>query len=454
MTISAKTKSEYTCALRKGVWWLSPAWTAVLIVGPGLLVVWFSSDATFRELWRTPKYITPAQTLWFGACLLAFVVGTWLASKRRKAARTTMLTITRSEADMIRTAGTICFTLAVLGYLTWALLAITGGVNADLIRAVLDGTPGASSRIKQYMRPVAGITTFTQFAPPAVVCLLADRRLSARRNTTLLVTLVLCSAVRALLYAERLALLEVLIPFVVMHAAWPARGVRRRRDKWWAMLPIAAPVAVAGIFGSYEYLRSWTWASRTSDGDYLSYMLERLSAYYATPFNNSALILEHIAPRLRAPFYTWDGIWSFPLTPLFVNVHETLGMDPQTAWVSVRMRLSNPEFNNQGFGGPIADYGNYGALLWWLVIGAAIGVCYQSLRSGRLPGLLAYPVVYIGLLEMPRYHYWTAGRSVPALAAVLVLAYALSRARTRSHIVNAKLTHQRTGSPTLDKEKR
>ncbi|MEU1568286.1 polysaccharide biosynthesis tyrosine autokinase [Streptomyces mirabilis] len=436
---------ESVQGLRCGVWWLSPAWASFLVVGPSLLWATLAKEETFLGHWGTPKYLTSSQSLWFAACLGVFVLFTRVAARARSSQAARIMQVTEEEASLVQAAGRVLFWLTVFGYVAWICIAIARNADLALVRAVLEGDVGACSRLKRHLHPVAGITTFTQFAAPAVVCLMADRRISGRRNTLLICLLVTLGAVRALLYAERLALVEVLVPMLVVQAAWPTASRGRRRQLGWALLPVAAPLAMATIFGAYEYVRSWAWASRDGRHDLLPYMLNRLSAYYATPYNNSALILEHIAPRLRLPYYTVDWFWSFPLTRFLLDRNQYLGVDPDALWADIRVRYANPEFNNQGFAGPQADYGYAGALLWWAVVGLLIGMCYQTMRAGRLSGLLLYAVIYAGLLEMPRYHYWAQGRATPALAAGLILVFLLSRARNAA--AGAAVSQQVTSTP-------
>ena len=66
-----------------------------------------------------------------------------------------------------------------------------------------------------------------------------------------------------------------------------------------------------------------------------------------------------------------------------------------------------------------------GALV--LLAGIVVGLAYRSWRAGGAYGLLVYPVLFTGLLELPRYLYWTQGRIVPAMVFLLVTAWYLTR---------------------------
>lgn len=67
------------------------------------------------------------------------------------------------------------------------------------------------------------------------------------------------------------------------------------------------------------------------------------------------------------------------------------------------------------------ELGSVGMGLYWLATGLIIGCLYVALRNGSLPASLTYAVFYIGILELPRFIYWTQGRSFPLLLAVLFI---------------------------------
>lgn len=198
----------------------------------------------------------------------------------------------------------------------------------------------------------------------------------------------------------------------------------------WALLPMLAPVLLAIVFGAFEYTRSWN--DRYQQYGHVGFgefVLLRLGGYYATASNNSAVLLTHMAPYAKLPYFTVPALWNFPIFKSLVNAHDVAGADPHH-WMLMLARYANPEFNNQGAILPaVADYGPVGALAWWAVIGLMLGVCHRSLRAGELHGVVLYAVVYVGLLEMGRIFYWGLGRAFPVIAGGVVIAMLLRRAR-------------------------
>ena len=92
------------------------------------------------------------------------------------------------------------------------------------------------------------------------------------------------------------------------------------------------------------------------------------------------------------------------------------------------LEFANPEFNNQsGYTGPFVDYGTIGGLVCFLLIGLTAGVLYTGFCRGRIFGLLLYPAAFIGLLELPRYFYWSQGRASYVWIGLIVVALMVSR---------------------------
>jgi hypothetical protein len=82
------------------------------------------------------------------------------------------------------------------------------------------------------------------------------------------------------------------------------------------------------------------------------------------------------------------------------------------------------------------------------VIGVICGVVYQLFRRKQLAGLLLYPIVFLGLLEIPLALYWSEGRSFPALFMLVTVALLLPLVRRQPHwkislIANQRVTVQR-----------
>ncbi|MFL6055672.1 MAG: hypothetical protein ACJ72W_22640 [Actinoallomurus sp.] len=422
-----------TIQLRRGAWWLHPGWTGILIVLPCLAITCLIPGNDFRLWWRTPKYFGTADALLTALLLGIFVVGTMVPNltRRRTQARSPQLIVTAAQRRVLLMAGRVFLGLTLVGYVSWMVAALSRGFGKQQLLGALSLEQGALLSARgEYLTTVPGLTTLTQFGPLALILLLLDRRINDRRHTLWLTVLATFSLARVFLNAERLALMEMAVPIVVLCAAMQPKHHRKQRTWLWAMIPLFAPAAVTTIFGVFEYTRSWNdFYARHSHIGFGTFVLRRLGGYYATASNNSAILLHHYAPsapmNFTLPFVSDAPIlrWSFR------HIHSGVVSRPD-GWSALLMRYGNLEFVNDGGILPtITDFGLAGALAWWGAIGLLIGICYRSMRSGEIRGLIVYAVTYLGLLEMGLVFYWGLGRAFPVIVGGFVTWLLLHRAR-------------------------
>jgi hypothetical protein len=129
---------------------------------------------------------------------------------------------------------------------------------------------------------------------------------------------------------------------------------------------------------------------------------------------------------MGAPFFTLHLAWRLPVLSgitdaLYPNFPMALKeVDPYMSYLTAE---ANPEFNNGGgFLLPILDFGFMGALLYWLGCGVVCGVLYRLFQQKRPLGLLLYPVVFVGAIELTRIIYWAEGRVLLPMVVLGVLA--------------------------------
>jgi oligosaccharide repeat unit polymerase len=418
--------------LRRGAWWLHPGWTAILVVLPCLAVTSLVPDDDFRRWWRTPKYFGGGDITLIALLIGVFIIGTMVPNLtcRRGQPRTPQMIVTTTQQKVLRSAGSVFLGLTFVGYAAWAMAALSRGYGKEQLYGALNLERGVLLGARsEYFVTVPGVTTLTQFGQLALICLLLDRRISGRRHMLGLTVLAILCMARVFLNAERLALMEMAIPAIVLAATLLPKASRMQRSWMWAMIPLLAPVILATLFGVFEYTRSWNdFYARHSDTGFGGFVLRRLGGYYATASNNSAILLAHHPSSDGPPQFTVRFIWDFPIIRTFFP-HSAFGSDE---WSTLLLRYGNLEFTNGGGILPaIADYGMAGALIWWGIIGLLLGMCYRSLRSGELGGIIVYAVTYVGLLEMGMIFYWGLGRAFPVIVGGLVTWVLLHRARVR-----------------------
>lgn len=421
--------------LRRGAWWLHPGWTAILVMLPCLTITTLVPDDDFRRWWRTPKYFSARDIILNALLLGVFIAGTMVPNltRRRAQARSPQVIVTTAQQKILQSAGRVFLGLTFVGYVAWAMAALSRGYGKEQLYGAFSLERGALlGARKEYLVTVPGVTTLTQFGQLALVCLLLDRRISGRRHMLGLTVLATLSLARVFLNAERIALMEIAVPAIVLAATLLPKAYRMQRSWMWSMIPLLGPVILATLFGVFEYTRSWNdFYARHSDTGFGGFVLRRLGGYYATASNNSAILLAHHASSDGRPKFTVPFVWDFPIIKTFFRPHSGVN-SAQDGWSSLLPSYGNPEFVNAGGILPaIADYGMVGAMIWWGVIGLLLGICYRSLRSGELGGLIVYAVTYVGLLEMGLIFYWGLGRAFPVIVGGLVTWIFLHRARVR-----------------------
>lgn len=445
----APTDSRQTrLPLRRGSWWLQPSWPVTLSVLPGVLIAVSVSDASFRIWWRTPKFVTGTTAVLTLTLLAAFVAGVLLASAGTSSETHKRdhryVELSPAQQRLLLHAGRLLLALTFAGYIAWLLIGVLRGLQPAQLFAVTRLEAGAIGEVKRLLTPVAGVTTQTQFGPLAAACLMLHQRATGKHHYAAITMLLLLATVRALVHAERLALLELITPMIVLAAALaPTHRTRPRLSRlpsprrssgdWkWALAPLFAPLLLICVFASFEYTRSWNDYYSRQGGSYQEFIVHRLGGYYATAVNNSVLLRDHMAPHLELPYYTVKFLWEFPGLSLLLDQPQLLGIDPKSGWQATLLLYANPEFNNEGgILAPAVDYGGFGAVVLWIVLGYGLGRCYRALKAGHPGALLLYSVLFIGTVELARFFYWGQGRALPGILAAVLLSWALAKVGNR-----------------------
>lgn len=410
------------------LWWAAPSWCLLLVVPASLALAQNTSDADFRTLYRTPRTLSVDDVGLFALAgavlLLGVLLGQALAARQPPAA---WPGLSERQITVLERAATVLFRLTVVGYLAFAAVGLRRGVTLEQLTGPLLSQTNYSGELRLLFAPVTGVTTMTQFGVAYVVVAGLQLSVGSRRGVSTRLAVVLgLSLLRSFYVTERLALLEVLVPFLLVLA------VRRRatHPALTAAAPALAVPALVVVFGLFEYSRSWVYFRTRTTGTYSQFVVDRLAGYYATAYNNGAVGLHQLTSPERLPYASLEALWTAPVVGQ-LQVYQRLsgGIDPAAESRQLLSRFASPEFTNPcGLCTPLIDFGLAPGLLFLLLAGAAVGALYAGFRTGGPLGLLLYPVAFTGLLEVPRYLYWTQGRTVPAIVGLSVLAVLLRRA--------------------------
>ena len=414
----------------RGLWWVSPAGAVAFVVIPTILLAAYISDAAFRSSWGTPKYFTGAFTILLlqGAGIFMATSGIPLWRTDRKPELSPWPGLSKQTVDRLVAASNVLFWATMFGYAAFGVVGILRGARPAMFLDVLISQNNLSGDLKTLFAPVSGVTTLTQvgvaYVVLAVVVLLHRKQPKLKRRIGILIGLALA---RAFFLTERLAILEVVIPIVVLLAVvWaghPRYGVRAA-IRWAPVVLVPAAIAVFAVF---EYSRSWNFYQAKTGGSFVDFAIDRFAGYYATAYNNGSIAMDYEAIPGRLPLRTLEAFWSAPVIGQ-LNLYDRLSPGGDGNFQELLVQYGNPEFNNpSGMFDPFVDYGHLGGLIWFAVAGLILGLIYRYFTGGATWAVLIYPILVTGLFELPRYMYWTQGRVLPAIVALLAVAWYAAR---------------------------
>ena len=409
------------------IWWLDPSLLFAVVIGGTMLAAFAQTDAAFR-LYGTPKYIGLAHLLLAFAAALVFAIGRWLATATGRVPPSTP----QAAEKTVRFWFWLATGLTLFGYAVWLALGVKNGFTFGTIREFLttDDPQLAESMFDDMFATWKGVTTCTQFGIAAVPLGLWLFFRGHRQFAWPLALLIALAAVRGLIFSERLALIELVVPGCVVAIRFVLLGqpLSSVRSLAVQLLPLLGLAALLLVFGGYEYFRSWRYYVHDFDS-FTEFTIWRVSGYYTTAHNNSALALE-TQPTYPLPYATLRQFWSIPgLSDSPFGYQRLTGIDPLTRHTAMLEQFATPELNNEGgLFQPALDFGWAGYLAFWFVCGFVSGRLYRAYLVGALPGLTLYPLVFLAILETPRYLYLCYPRSLPAIVTLLVVAWLTSRA--------------------------
>ncbi len=208
------------------------------------------------------------------------------------------------------------------------------------------------------------------------------------------------AAVRCVLFSERTAIIELLLPLGIVGLRSHVLG-RRVKPLARGLLfaaPVLGGIGFVAFFGFCEYFRSWKYYETRFDS-YADFTVWRLSGYFTTAHNNGAMALATDQPR-PLPYFTLRPLWEFPgirATPF--SYQSLTGVDVPKAHERMLERFGTIELNNEGgLFQPALDYGFGGFLVYWAAYGFISFNLYRRLMAGTLAGVLLYPLFYMSIL--------------------------------------------------------
>ncbi len=404
-------------------WWMAPHCLVAALMVPLLTATWLVPVEFHWDLDRAAKYMNFDAYVLGLAGVAAFALGSFLATRAHGAAGgldLARMAASPSLARLLRNATWVLFVIAVAAYAIWFLPVAR---DPSILIDVLAGR-GFERDIRDTVGTIPGVTTLVQ-AQVLYVTLLVMRWLylpdsqPTRIEKFGLVAILVLSFLRNLIWSERIAVVEVIVPLAVLFLRRPRRPVLT------ALAPVFGFFCLLAFFAVFEYFRSWSAYYQYHYNSFLVFILARLSGYYITALDNGAGLVHHWG-GLAGPLNTADWFWRFPVEIGQTYLAKVLGLDVLDASNWLYWNASE-EFNNtSGLYMPFLDYGAAGGIIFWFLFGVLTGAIFRSFISGRLTGMLIYPSWFVGLLELPRILYLCEARYFPVIVMALVLIYIAS----------------------------
>lgn len=410
------------------VWWINPFYFFPLLMFTILIGAISIPEDSYINFYSVNKFIN-YNNIWYSvAAVFFFVMGCFFTNmllKKLKTENTFFEDVDKYEGTF-KFFVFLFFLFTLFGYLMWFFSMYQHGFSLTMLSSVLMGEQGAVFDLKRnYLTKIAGVTSFTNFSIPFMILAVYYNTQYRRKAVKIMILIVVCLAVfRGVFFSERLAILEVLVPSLLI--TFMHRIKQRKRLKFVSIYPIVIVIGIAVLFAIGEYFRSWINYYNNVYPSYWDFITTRFFGYYVTALNTGSLYINEFGlASLPAPYFSVNWLWKFPLMG---GTYENLWhLDPEAKFQNMLELSGNPEFNNpSGVLLPYHDFGLVGGITFWLLMGIVSGAFYSFFTKGYTLGLLFYPIWILGLTEVPRYLYFSSGRSFPTWIALLVFVFILS----------------------------
>ncbi len=400
-------------------WWAYPSRIALFVHLPIFILCGLMDDTAFALYKHSAKFLSGEIFALGLAAILCFALGAALIEPRRALAE-----VSRVPVQTVNTVLNVMFAIVLTAYLIFLFPIL---VSPQLLLDLLQGSATAMFGLRETLNRIAGVTSLVNLQSLLAVLIVAYAPLTGERLPRpywrLMIAVAIACVLRAWLWSERLALIELVLPAVVAALARAASEPRPRLFRPRAFAPLVGLVALFAVFVVGEYFRSWQFYQHVFSGTFLEFAIIRFAGYYATALNTGAALCTLNDP-LYVPTQTAEWFYKLPLWQL-IDEKDRLSTFNINDFLEAYL---NPEFNNtSGVFMPLFDFGPLLGLLCWTILGAISGYLFRLFALGRVGGLLFFPVWFTGIVEIPRMFYWGDSRFFVVIVSGLIMTRFLTR---------------------------
>jgi oligosaccharide repeat unit polymerase len=392
-------------------WWLRPAYIFVILNMVMAGVAWWVSDSLYG-LWGAAKYFGAIEFGIVSLAAVSFAVGDYLGKMSKVS-----LVYSHFSSQLNLAYIAVCV-LALVGYAVWIASAVANGLSPDMLVSFIVGEAKMADHVKETFVRIPGITSLTQCGITVACMYPFLRSVSFVERWMFRLLFVLCIT-RGILYSERLAIIEFVMPLMLAYVArWYTDSTVTQKRQLVFLGPLIAIVSIFLLFAFGEYFRSWQYYQSDYDS-FWQFILSRLSAYYVTALNNGALVSQQLGV-LPCPFFSILSLWHFPWLPESLSYENFFGRNPEIEYLESLKAYSTEELNNgSGIFIPYIDFGLVGFVLYWIAMAFIARVLFRAYCKSSLVGQLFYPMFLIAIVESPRISYLSNTRVFAAIVASL-----------------------------------
>lgn len=375
------------------IWWINPSRLVISILLPIYVIVYLSARSSIGGV---KNYFEPLYFMIGLILILSIYLSISLAIKVKTSINRDYFYFIIKDSFL-----ETLFWLTFIGYLVWFYRLI---VNPQMIMDYFN-QKGYVWVIRDELNTLPGITSLTQCGVVFSIFFINNVFVSnehhlkiKKRFKLYFVIVVLFTVLRSFVWSERLALIELFVPILLLYLNF--HSFKNRITKLFVnLLPFYSTILLVIFFGVTEYFRSWPYY-RDYYYSFWSFITERIMLYYSTAINNGVGTLHYYNWPSYSFYFTLNWVYKLPgIGDYLLNWQK----DNIPSFVN---EYGNHEFTNiSGLFAIVYDLGVIGAFFYCIVWGFFIGIIYNSFRKKHIIGLLLYPVFFMSLIEIYRILY-------------------------------------------------
>ncbi len=382
------------------VWWLNPSYIVGTMLIPVYLLLWFAGSYTNGEI-STAKgfYFFYGEIAFLGfIALFVMFIGTLSPIKHIPSPKRSL---DNSYLALNMNVFTIIGCVAMIGYLYWFKDII---LNPNLLISQLQQSTHGGA--KALIERGAGVGSLAQLGLIFILFFLYQFLLNKNKlkqfHYFLLYIIIFFVVVRAFLWAERLAMVEVMVAAVFV---WVSYSKLRSffLEKTLLFFPLLGVVFIVLFFSLGEFFRSWSSFYVNQSIGFWEFIFQRLVNYYFEALNTGSGLLM----TQEWPTYEFNYILSWLHKMPFIGGLFSFMADSTPNLTSLFLeKYADPEFNSpSGIFSVFSDIGIILGLLFFFFIGVISRYFYSMLEDRVSFYGLFYFIFLMVFLELFRYLY-------------------------------------------------